>query len=184
MLKKITELDLKIQKILPVFNTSDISSDIKRLERFLLKNTHVKIIEITLRQKNSLNIAIELKNKFTELNFGLGSILSKEDYKIGVDAGFKFFVSPGIIKDLINDNAQNYIPGGETISEFIYLLNNGYKVIKFFPSNLLGGEKKLLAIENILQEALFIPTGGINAENYLNYLSLKNVLCVGMSKFD
>ena len=184
MLTKLTELDLKVQKILPVFNTSDLSSDIIRLEKFLLKNSQIKIIEITLRQKNSLNIAIELKNKFTELNFGLGSILTKEDYKRGVDAGFKFFVSPGIIKDLINDNAKDYIPGGETISEFIYLLNNGYKVIKFFPSNLLGGEKKLLAIENILQEALFIPTGGINAENYLNYLSLKNVLCVGMSKFD
>ena len=94
MLTKITELDLKVQKILPVFNTSDLSSDIIRLEKFLLKNSQIKIIEITLRQKNSLNIAIELKNKFTELNFGLGSILTKEDYKRGVDAGFKFFVSP------------------------------------------------------------------------------------------
>ena len=74
MLTKITELDLKVQKILPVFNTSDLSSDIIRLEKFLLKNSQIKIIEITLRQKNSLNIAIELKNKFTELNFGLGSI--------------------------------------------------------------------------------------------------------------
>ena len=59
MLIKITELDLKVQKILPVFNTSDLSSDIIRLEKFLLKNSQIKIIEITLRQKNSLNIAIE-----------------------------------------------------------------------------------------------------------------------------
>ena len=56
--------------------------------------------------------------------------------------------------------------------------------IKFFPSNLAGGQKKLVSIENILKEVRFIPTGGINKKNYMDFVSLKNVLCVGMSKFD
>ena len=30
----------------------------------------------------------------------------------------------------------------------------------------------------------FIPTEGINKKNYMDFISLKNVLCVGMSKFD
>jgi 2-dehydro-3-deoxyphosphogluconate aldolase/(4S)-4-hydroxy-2-oxoglutarate aldolase len=64
------------------------------------------------------------------------------------------------------------------------LLDSGYKNIKFFPSNLAGGKKKLVAIESILKEAIFIPTGGINKKNFMDYISLKNVLCVGMSKFD
>ena len=66
----------------------------------------------------------------------------------------------------------------------MYLLDNGYKNIKFFPANLAGGQKKLVSIENILKEASFIPTGGINQKNYMDFVSLKNVLCVGMSKFD
>ena len=66
----------------------------------------------------------------------------------------------------------------------MFLLNNDYKIIKFFPSNLAGGKDKLMSVENILKEAMFIPTGGINLNNYMKFISLKNVLCVGMSKFD
>ena len=85
---------------------------------------------------------------------------------------------------MIKNKVTNYIPGGETISEFMYLLDNGYKNIKFFPSNVAGGKEKLISIENILKEVSFIPTGGINQKNYMDFISLKNVLCVGMSKFD
>ena len=176
--------ELKNQEILPVFNTSELTADIKRLEIFLSKNSNIKNIEITLRKYNSLEIAIELKKRFTNIKFGLGSILSREDYAKGFDAGFYFFVSPGIILDLVNTKVKNYIPGGETISEFMFLLNNDYKIIKFFPSNLAGGKDKLMSVENILKEAMFISTGGINLNNYMKFISLKNVLCVGMSKFD
>ena len=86
--------------------------------------------------------------------------------------------------NLTERKVSNYIPGAETISEFIYLESRGYKIIKFFPSNLAGGQKKLISIENILKEASFIPTGGINKKNYMDFITLKNVLCVGMSKFD
>jgi len=184
MLDNMIKEELKIQKILPIFNTSELSIDIKRLELFLSKNSNIKNIEVTLRKHNSLEIGIELKKRFPHINFGLGSILSQENYIKGSNAGFHFFVSPGIIQDLINSKVKNYIPGGETISEFIFLFNNGYKIIKFFPSNLAGEEKKLISVENILKEAMFIPTGGINMKNYMNFISLKNVLCVGMSKFD
>ena len=184
MLNKNLEIELNKQQILPILNTTELHDDIKRLEVFLSNNSHIKNIEITLRQENSFEIAKELNKNFTNVNFGLGSILSEEDYLKGKDAGFHFFVSPGIVKSLVKNRVINYIPGGETISEFMYLLDNGYKNIKFFPSNLAGGQKKLVSIENILKQASFIPTGGINKKNYMDFISLKNVLCVGMSKFD
>ena len=184
MLNKNLEIELNKQQILPILNTTELHDDIKRLEVFLSNNSHIKNIEITLRQENSFEIAKELNKNFSNVNFGLGSILSEEDYLKGKDAGFHFFVSPGIVKSLVKNRVINYIPGGETISEFMYLLDNGYKNIKFFPSNLAGGQKKLVSIENILKQASFIPTGGINKKNYMDFISLKNVLCVGMSKFD
>ena len=184
MLNKSLETELNKQQILPILNTTELGDDIKRLEVFLLNNSNIKNIEITLRQENSFEIAKEINKNFTNINFGLGSILSERDYLKGKDAGFHFFVSPGIVTSLVKNKVTNYIPGGETISEFIYLLDSGYKNIKFFPSNLAGGKKKLVAIESILKEAIFIPTGGINKKNFMDYISLKNVLCVGMSKFD
>ena len=184
MLNKNLEIELNKQQILPILNTTELHDDIKRLEVFLSNNSNIKNIEITLRQENSFEIAKELNKNFTNINFGLGSILSEGDYLKGKDAGFHFFVSPGIVTSLVKNKVINYIPGGETISEFMYLLDNGYKNIKFFPSNVAGGQNKLVSIENILKEASFIPTGGINQKNYMDFISLKNVLCVGMSKFD
>ena len=184
MLDSAFKEELRIQQILPVFNTTDLAFDTKRLEIFLSKNSQIKNIEITLRKYNSLEIAIELKKRFTNINFGLGSILSLKDYEMGSNEGFCFFVSPGIILDLVNLKVKNYIPGGESISEFMFLLNNDYKIIKFFPSNLAGGKNKLISVESILKDAMFIPTGGINLKNYMDFISLKNVLCVGMSKFE
>jgi len=184
MLNKKLENELKNQQILPILNTTELHKDIARLEIFLSNNSNIKNIEVTLRQKNSFEIANELKKKFTNINFGLGSILSEQDYSKGKEAGFHFFVSPGTVMNLVKKKVSNYIPGGETITEFMFLLDNGFSTIKFFPSNIAGSEKKLISIESILKDARFIPTGGINLKNYMNFISLKNVLCVGMSKFD
>jgi len=184
MLNKNIEIELKKQQILPILNTTKLNDDIKRLEVFLSNNSNIKNIEITLRKEDSFEIAKDLNKNFTEINFGLGSILSEEDYFKGKDAGFHFFVSPGIVTSLVKNRVTDYIPGGETVSEFMYLLDNGYKNIKFFPANLAGGQKKLASIENILKQASFIPTGGINKKNYMDFIILNNVLCVGMSKFD
>ena len=184
MLNKNLEIELNKQQILPILNTTELHDDIKRLEVFLLNNPNIKNIEITLRQENSFEIAKELNKYFNNINFGLGSILSEGDYLKGKEAGFHFFVSPGIVPSLVKNKVINYIPGGETIYEFIYLIDSGYKNIKFFPSNLAGSHKKLVSIENILKQVSFIPTGGINKKNYMDFINLKNVLCVGMSKFD
>ena len=59
-----------------------------------------------------------------------------------------------------------------------------YEIVKFFPASLMGGDKKLISIQNIVKELKFIPTGGIDNNNISTYLNLENVLCVGMSKFD
>ena len=184
MLDKKIKDELENQEILPIFNTTKLDNDISRLEVFLSNNSNIKNIEITLRQQNSFEIANKLKEKFTDIRFGLGSILSYNDYLKGKEAGFNFFVSPGIVADLVKNKVRNYIPGAETISEFMFLLENGYSTMKFFPANIAGGEKKLISIQNILKEANFVPTGGINLKNYKDFISLKNVLCVGMSKFD
>ena len=107
MLNKNLEIELNKQQILPILNTTELRYDIKRLEVFLLNNPNIKNIEITLRQENSFEIAKELSKYFTNINFGLGSILSEVDYLKGKEAGFHFFVSPGIVTSLVKNKVIN-----------------------------------------------------------------------------
>ena len=184
MLESLIQKKLSSQKFLPILNTSNLNKDVLRLEKLISENQNVQCIEITLRNKDSFDIAVEIKEKFPNLIFGLGTVLDKESYIKGSNAGFSFFVSPCIIQELLEVNPKNYIPAGETISDFIFLKKKGYNLIKFFPASLMGAEKKLISIQNIIKELSFIPTGGIDKNNISSYLKLENVLCVGMSKFD
>ena len=172
---------LKEQKILPIINSENFKEDLLKLTSLLDANKKIKIIEITLRESHSLENAIKLKKSFPNLIIGLGSIINKKQYEEVKNYNFSFFVSPGIIYEMIDSKIDNYIPGAETISEFNYLDNNEINIVKFFPATLSGGNLKLKSIENIYKNLTFIPTGGINKSNINSYINLKNVLCVGMS---
>jgi len=172
------------QKVLPILNTSNLSQDIEIVEKLISLN--INTIEITLRNTDSFDIANSIKSKFSNISFGLGSITTLKIFKTKHINNFDFFVSPGINYEIISylhRKNYNYIPGAETTSEIMYLLQNNYTIIKFFHAEMSGGIDKLKAIKNIFKNAFFIPTGGINKNNYEKYLKLKNVLCVGSSQF-
>jgi 2-dehydro-3-deoxyphosphogluconate aldolase/(4S)-4-hydroxy-2-oxoglutarate aldolase len=61
------------------------------------------------------------------------------------------------------------------------LIEYGIPVAKFFPAEESGGAPFLKGLSTVLQSIKFCPTGGINKSNYMNYLELPNVLCVGGS---
>mgnify|MGYP001183873893 CR=1 FL=1 len=175
---------LRKQKFLPIINSKEIEEDIRKIDSLLKKNNSIKCIEVTLREERSFDNAIALKEKFPFIYFGLGSILNIEMYNQYSSNKFDFYVSPGLIPEIISLNLKNYIPGAETISEFNTLQNFNFKLVKFFPASLSGGAEKLISIQNIYKKLNFIPTGGINKNNMNNYLQLKNVVCVGMSNFE
>ena len=172
---------LKIQKIIPIINSKKFNDDVKKIESIITNNKDIKLIEITLRESESYQNAIKLVEYFPKIKFGLGSILKLETYNTIDKQKFNFFVSPSTIKEIVIKKPINYIPGAETISEFNYLYNLGYKVIKFFPATLNDGCKKLKAIETIYKDLYFIPTGGISRKNMNDFLDLNNVICVGMT---
>ena len=61
------------------------------------------------------------------------------------------------------------------------LLARGYSVQKFFPAESNGGIAALKSILGPIPGVSFCPTGGVTSTNALDYLSLKNVPCVGGS---
>ncbi len=57
----------------------------------------------------------------------------------------------------------------------------GYTHFKFFPAEAAGGVKTLKSIHGPFADIRFCPTGGINEQNFREYLALPNVSCVGGS---
>jgi 2-dehydro-3-deoxyphosphogluconate aldolase/(4S)-4-hydroxy-2-oxoglutarate aldolase len=60
-------------------------------------------------------------------------------------------------------------------------LRAGYTHFKLFPADVLGGTALLKAFSGPFPQAIFCPTGGIDATNARDYLALANVACVGGS---
>ena len=99
-------------------------------------------------------------------------------------AGARFAVSPGITVEVARacrDLGLALLPGIATASEVMLAQEEGYSELKFFPAAQAGGVKMLQAFAGPFTDVKFCPTGGINTENAREFLSLKNVVCVGGS---
>lgn len=144
----------------------------------------IKVLEITLRTKCALEALSLIRKKIPGIFLGAGTIISPEQLQEAIKCGVDFAVSPGINVELLNASLSSVtplIPGISTPSDLMLGLNYGLKEFKFFPAEASGGIQLLQSLQKPFRGARFFPTGGITPHNYLNYLSLKNVLCVGAS---
>jgi 2-dehydro-3-deoxyphosphogluconate aldolase/(4S)-4-hydroxy-2-oxoglutarate aldolase len=60
-------------------------------------------------------------------------------------------------------------------------MDYGVKVCKLFPATVLGGQSMLKALAGPFPDMRFCPTGGLNPDNFRNFLALPNVVCCGGS---
>ncbi|MDO8883813.1 MAG: bifunctional 4-hydroxy-2-oxoglutarate aldolase/2-dehydro-3-deoxy-phosphogluconate aldolase [Pseudotabrizicola sp.] len=140
-------------------------------------------LEVTLRTPCALD-AIRAMAEVPGGMVGAGTLLTPADVKAAKAAGATFGVSPGATERLLDACAEYdlpLLPGAVTASEVMALLEMGYTVQKFFPAEQSGGAAFLKSIGSPIPQVSFCPTGGISLKNAMEYLSLKNILCVGGS---
>jgi 2-dehydro-3-deoxyphosphogluconate aldolase / (4S)-4-hydroxy-2-oxoglutarate aldolase len=140
-------------------------------------------LEVTLRTPAALE-AIHEMSKVEGGVVGAGTLLTPRDVQAAVEAGALFGVSPGAtdrLLDAAEEAGLPLLPGAATATEAMRLLERGYTVQKFFPAEASGGAKALAAIGAPIPQVSFCPTGGVSLANAPEYLSLRNVLCVGGS---
>ena len=87
-------------------------------------------------------------------------------------------MSPGIIQNL-NLSKKNYLPGVLTPSEIISVQK--LRILKLFPANVLNISEYLKTLKGPFPEIKFIPTGGVNINNFSEILSHENVFAVAGS---
>ena len=115
---------------------------------------------------------------------GAGSVVSVKMAKVAIKSGADFIVMPGFNEDVVKFCKKKNVlcvPGVLTPTEITKAINLGCDILKLFPAEISGGVKYLKAVSAPFPNVKFIPTGGINQENYQDYLEQKNVLAVGGS---
>lgn len=141
------------------------------------------VLEVTLRTAVALD-AIAAMSEVAGAVVGAGTVLTAANMRDAKQAGAQFAVSPGATPTLIDAARTDEVPllpGAQTCSEVMALLEQGYSVQKFFPAEAIGGVDALKSISGPLPQVTFCPTGGITVTRAPDYLRLPNVACVGGS---
>lgn len=168
--------------ILPVINIP--KTDIAVPLANAIKDGGISAMEVTLRSDCSLNVIKEIKNHCKEMYIGAGTVLSIEDVDNALEAGADFIVSPGCDKKIIDyciGKAVPIYPGCSSPTEIQMCVSKGLKAIKFFPSELSGGNVAIKLISGPFPNVKFIPTGGITFSNLSEYMQNDKVLACGGS---
>jgi len=144
----------------------------------------IRVLEITLRTPVAVEAIRAISKDVPGAIVGAGTVTRPEELTAVAGAGAAFAISPGLTVELLqaaNQGSIPLIPGISTVSELMTGMALGYTHFKFFPAEAAGGVKMLKAIAGPFPQITFCPTGGITPDNYLHYLALGNVACIGGS---
>ena len=173
---------MSLSPIIPVIEINDINQSIDLAQALIAGG--INVLEITLRTEAALGAISLLAKEVPEACVGAGTVLNPADLTKVRDAGAQFAISPGCTDSLLKSATEmNFplIPGVSTGSEIMNGLELGYTHFKLFPATSVGGISLLKSFGGPFQQVKFCPTGGINEDNYLDFLALDNVLCAGGS---
>lgn len=144
----------------------------------------IRAIEITLRTDCALEAMREVRKAVPDLLIAAGTVTTRASMRAVAEAGVDFAVSPGLTEGLVNEARAlqlPFLPGVATPSEMLLGAEQGLTEFKLFPASAVGGAELLKAVAGPLPHFGFCPTGGLDANNFTDYLKLPNVLCVGGS---
>lgn len=179
--EKIADL-LKQVAVIPVITIEHLDDAVPLAEALIAGG--IRHLEITLRSPVALQGAQEIIKKVPDAIVGIGTALTPDDLKKSADIGAQFVLSPGATPKLLDAAAQStlpFIPGIATASEIMTAQEFGFYIMKFFPASTSGGKEALKGFQGPFSNILFCPTGGISAQNFMEWRALSNVITVGGS---
>lgn len=146
----------------------------------------VDAIELTLRTPVAMDAAFAIKKEVPEMTLGIGTVLTVEQVKTVAGAGADFAVAPGCNPKVIAEaykQGLSFAPGVMTPTDIESALEQGCRVLKYFPAETSGGMKHLVNMVAPYHYLglTFIPLGGLNIENARSYLESPLITAIGGS---
>lgn len=168
--------------IVPLIQADDPATAVATAEALL--NGGLSVIEVVMRTPAALDCMRQIIRSVPQAIVGAGTVLSGKQAREVLDAGAAFVVSPGLEEEVVAVTIAARVPvypGIATPSECQRAQNLGLDAVKFFPASLNGGVAMLKALGSVFRTVRFMPTGGISADNLVDYLALPSVLACGGS---
>lgn len=140
-------------------------------------------IEVALTTPRGLHL-VERLAKITDLTVGAGTVLDAQAATSAIHAGAAFLLSPAVVPDMIR-TCSRYgvvsVPGAFTATETLSALEAGADIVKIFPAK-SGGPDYLASLAAPLPQAVFMPSGGVSADN-LDQWFVRGAIAVGVGGY-
>ena len=138
--------------------------------------------EVTFRTAAGEEAIRRIAAEVPEMLVGAGTVLTKEQADRALAAGSQFIVSPGFNPEVtryVIDKGALMMPGTATPGEMEQAMSMGLDVVKFFPAEQNGGVAKLKALAGPYTSLRWMPTGGVNTKNMMDYLGFDKIVACG-----
>lgn len=146
----------------------------------------VDCIELTLRTPVAMQALHQIRKEVPEMQVGVGTILTLDQVNEVKEAGASFGVAPGMNPRVVAEARRiglPFAPGVCTPTDIELAIEQGCRLLKFFPSEPSGGLPYLRTIAAPFAHlgVKYIPLGGVGAKNAEEYLNEPSVLALGGS---
>ncbi|MCK5392583.1 MAG: bifunctional 4-hydroxy-2-oxoglutarate aldolase/2-dehydro-3-deoxy-phosphogluconate aldolase [Deltaproteobacteria bacterium] len=142
----------------------------------------LKLIEVTFSFPRAEGVIAEL-SKIEGVLVGAGTVLDAVMAVKALESGASFLVSPHTDQDIIDVAMPKRVPtiqGALTSSEIVNAWKLGVDMVKVFPVSAVGGPPYIKAIKEAIPFAEIMTTGGVNYDNFLDYIKA-GASAVGLS---
>lgn len=173
---------LSFAGMIPVIKITDANDAVPLCKA--LSNGGLPVAEITFRTDAAEESIRRVHQELPNVLLGAGTVLTTQQVDRAVAAGATYIVSPGINPEVVRHCQKvgiPVVPGCSTASDIEVALSLGLKTVKFFPAEAVGGLNTIKALSGPYVDVRFIPTGGINEANLLDYLNFSKIVACGGS---
>lgn len=136
-----------------------------------LLSSGIGVLEVTLDADDAVSTIAGLEG--SGLLVGAGTVMSVPQAAKAAEAGAAFIVSPHTDDLVVNwavDNAMPVMAGAVTPTEIARAWDLGCSAVKLFPAS-VGGPPLLRTLRGPFSRVDFVPTGGVGADNVVDYLN-------------
>ena len=173
---------LSLAGLVPVIAINDADDAVPLCKA--LADGGLPVAEITFRTAAAEESIRRVHEALPDVLLCAGTVLTTEQVDRAVAAGAAAIVSPGLNPEVVRYCVERNIPicpGTSSPSDIETALSFGLTNVKVFPAEAIGGLKIIKAMAAPYTNVRFMPTGGINENNLLEYLAFDKILCCGGS---